>query len=88
MDDTGNNLAETYLDEDMMFELDLAFDTEGSEIDILNDSEPDDFEFDVGYDDAEADIIKNDQPDFCNASDGDEVKSPNDDVSHQSHMTF
>jgi len=59
---------------------------EGSEIDFLNDSEPDDFEFDVGYSEAEFDIIKYDQSDFCNASDGAEVKLPNDDVSHQSHL--
>jgi hypothetical protein len=86
MDDTGDDLAETYLDEDMMFELDLEYDTEGSEIDFSNDSEPDDFEFDVGYNDAEVDIIKDDQSDFCEASDSAEVKLPNDDVSHQSHV--
>lgn len=86
MNDTGDDLAETYLDEDIMFELNLKIDTEGSEIDFLNDSEPDDFEFDVGYNDAEVDIIKDDQSDVCNASDGAEVKLPNVDVFHQSHV--
>ena len=86
MDDNGDDLAETYFDEDMMFELDFEFDTEGSEIDFLNDSEPDDSEFDVGYNDAEVDIIKDDQSDFCNASDGAEVELPNDGVSHQSRV--
>lgn len=33
MDDTGDDLAEMYLDEDMLFELDPEFDTDGSELD-------------------------------------------------------
>ena len=61
-----------------MFELDLEFDIEDSEID--------DFEFDAEYNDAKVNIIKNDQSGFCNTSDDAEVKLPSDDVSHQSHV--
>ena len=77
MDDTGDGISETNVPRtDLIFELDLEFDTEGSEIDFSNDSDPDDFEFHVMYNDTEVDIIKDDQSDFCGAFDGAEVRLP------------
>ena len=55
-------------------EFNLEFDTKSSEING--------FKINVGYNDAEVYIIKDDQSGFCDTSDDVGIKLPNNDVSH------